>query len=80
MDYTFRGSGEKVFKENKHEIIRDMHPINIFDDLNIFYCIRYIYKWLIRSHVLTYESNGNRRKQAHLSYSLEINIAFNNSP
>lgn len=46
MDYTFRGSGEKVFKENNHEIIRDMHPINIFDDLNIFYCIRYLYKWL----------------------------------
>lgn len=39
MDYMFRGSGGKVFKENKPEIIRDMHPINIFDDLNIFYCI-----------------------------------------
>lgn len=39
MDYMFRGLGEKVFKENKYEIIRDMYFINILVDLNMFYCI-----------------------------------------
>lgn len=68
MDYTLRGSGEKVFKENKHEIIRDMHPIN---EHILLYKILI---QMVRTHVLTYESNGNRRKQAHLSYSLEISL------